>query len=312
MNHTMFELNGRIGHENGLTCRQLAEDSHPLQIKITGNAEGYPLHLATNFVNKALKLEPSETTLLLEHAVVTERSVPVLYCYPKSDTPLPTVLFIHGMTGDKVMDLDKGIQLAQNGFFVVLIDVRWHGERKHPQFHSYFYDNDKQTNCRRFFETIHETVEDVIALLDHVQKDSRVDPNRLGMSGISMGGYISFATAARDRRIKAIAPMIASPDWNVNTESLDPNEYVPELQSLVNFHNPMNHYQRLYSIPLLVQNGVIDRVINISGVRKLHQLVTQECGELPKGYIYIEYPEVGHTATSEMLNQMVTFFRSYL
>ncbi|MBT2487294.1 CocE/NonD family hydrolase [Streptomyces sp. ISL-96] len=54
---------------------------------------------------------------------------------------------------------------------------------------------------------------------DYVVKDGAGDP-RLGMIGGSYGGTIQMATAANDRRLDALVPLIT---WNDLAHSLDPN-----------------------------------------------------------------------------------------
>lgn len=51
------------------------------------------------------------------------------------------------------------------------------------------------------------TVEDVSALIDWALANTRADPNRIGVSGISYGAGTSLLAAARDPRIKAVAAL---------------------------------------------------------------------------------------------------------
>jgi dienelactone hydrolase len=51
-------------------------------------------------------------------------------------------------------------------------------------------------------------VTDTIRAIDYLQTRPDVDPERIGMMGISMGGMNTWLTAAADPRVKVAVPCI--------------------------------------------------------------------------------------------------------
>lgn len=65
------------------------------------------------------------------------------------------------------------------------------------------------------------TVEDVSALIDWALDNTRADPERIGVSGISYGAGTSLLAAARDPRIKAVAALSGWADLQASLYSHD-------------------------------------------------------------------------------------------
>jgi predicted acyl esterase len=65
------------------------------------------------------------------------------------------------------------------------------------------------------------TVEDVSALIDWALDNTRADPAKIGVSGISYGAGTSLLAAARDPRIKAVAALSGWADLQASLYSND-------------------------------------------------------------------------------------------
>ncbi|MBU3114747.1 alpha/beta hydrolase family protein [Clostridium lacusfryxellense] len=312
MKSKKFIVTGILNNENSFSCKGYEDDNEILNVTSSRDTDSYELKLGTEFLMQYLENKTNDVELILEHNIVTSGEIPVLYCYPKSDKPLPVVIFAHGMFGDKIIDLHRGIVLAQEGFFVVLADARFHGERIVENYSQYFYENDKVVNCKKFLEVIKGTSEDISKVIDNLKDDRRVDLNRIGMSGISMGGYVTFLTLANDDRIKVAAPMLSSPDWVFNTEKIEQDKYDEELKEIIKINNPINNYKRIASIPLLIQNAIDDPTISINGVRQLIQTINKDHSEIEQKYSLIEYPNIGHEVPDIMIDRIIQWFKKYL
>jgi dipeptidyl aminopeptidase/acylaminoacyl peptidase len=142
------------------------------------------------------------------------------------------------------------------------------------------------------------TCEDISALLDHLRDDPRVDTGRAGITGISQGGFVSFLAITMDKRIKAAAPIIGSPDLECRFGSSRPfEEHSAEVQELVRRYSPLRNFERMPPAALFIQNGADDEVVPVSGVRKLHEKLHPLYAGMPDRYAYREYPGVGHSDT---------------
>ncbi|GMV83953.1 MAG: hypothetical protein AMXMBFR7_51370 [Planctomycetota bacterium] len=98
-----------------------------------------------------------------------------------------------------------GEQLAQRGFVVTLIHERGFGERR-----DYFGSSDPCNAAAELAMTIGLTlprlhIADLHLAYDFVRTFAGVDGNRIGLTGLSGGGTLTYLTAAFDERFKAAA-----------------------------------------------------------------------------------------------------------
>jgi dienelactone hydrolase len=142
--------------------------------------------------------------------------VPVLLVKPATTTGrLPAVIVLHGTGGSKDKVLDWLTDLARRGIVGVAIDARYHGDRAggakgkeayeaaitrawrskpgEPQEHPFYYD----------------TVWDLWRTVDVLRMRPDIDPARIGMLGISMGGIETWLAAAADERVAVAVPAIS-------------------------------------------------------------------------------------------------------
>jgi len=99
------------------------------------------------------------------------------------------ILFHHGFTGMKERNYVWSIPLAMNGFTVLAIDARGHGESIDKEF--------KKID-------ILGILSDVKNEIDYLEKLEDVDPNRLIMMGHSMGCIATLTSGYQDKRLKKI------------------------------------------------------------------------------------------------------------
>jgi dienelactone hydrolase len=153
--------------------------------------------------------------------------VPILVLRPSEpDGRYPTVIVLHGTSGNKASQTPFMIELVRRGIIGVAIDARYHGDRSGgaegaaayvaaitrawrtpagaPQEHPFYYDT-----CWDLWRTI-----------DYLQTRDDVDPDRLGMIGFSMGGIETWLAASVDDRIKVAVPAISvqSFRWSLENE----------------------------------------------------------------------------------------------
>jgi len=158
----------------------------------------------------------------------TIERMPVLLVKPATsdETRRPVVIVMHGTGGNKESFRGWLEEFARQGIIGVSIDARYHGERSggtkgsdayvaaitkawqtpagQPREHPFYYD----------------TCWDLWRLLDVLQARPDIDPNRIGMMGISMGGIQTWLAAAVDDRVQAAAPLIGvqSFRWSLDND----------------------------------------------------------------------------------------------
>ena len=130
----------------------------------------------------------------------------------------PAAIILHGTGGKKEGNLPMLKRLAEKGFLAVAIDGRFHGERGTPADYN-------AAITKAFAEggshpLYYDTVWDVMRLVDYLQSRADVDPQRIGLMGISKGGIETWLTAAADPRIAVAIPCISlqSFQWGLEHE----------------------------------------------------------------------------------------------
>ena len=173
---------------------------------------------------KTISEPHSSGGLITEHlSIATERKgdgsierMPMLIVRPEKTTGrLPAVIVLHGTGGNKESYRGFCGELAKRGLVAIAIDARYHGERipggahgnqeyvaaitrawrakpGEPQEHPFYFD----------------TCWDLWRLIDYLQTRDDVDPQRIGMYGVSMGAIEIWLAASVDERVGVVVPAI--------------------------------------------------------------------------------------------------------
>ena len=300
-----FSVNGTA--RDGGTVSVTSSDAG-LSLKAKGAADGLALDIAMEIVKQGIRRKGTKRAIVVEHARLTPAGIPSLVVFPKGAENLPVVVFVHGHSGSKIGSIGPALLLAEAGFLCVAIDARFHGERRPEDFEK----RSRIDFVGSFLKAIKGTTTDVSRIIDALASDPRADVERVGMAGISMGGFITFHAAVKERRIKAAVPLIGTPDFQVF-------EGRPELFALseklvldLRKSSPLLSYEKLAGKALLVQNGAADKIVPVAGARKLDRKLTALGKKRPITYRYIEYPDLGHDVPDVMLEETVRWFAEHL
>lgn len=156
----------------------------------------------------------------------TVERVPVLTVSPAdAKGKRPAIIVLHGTGGSKSGETNWLEEFARQGIVGVAIDARYHGDRSggtkgsaayvsaitkawrtpagQPMEHPFYYD----------------TVWDLWRLVDVLSDRPDIDPARIGMLGISMGGIQTWLAASVDDRVKVAAPLIAVQSFRWSLEN---------------------------------------------------------------------------------------------
>jgi dienelactone hydrolase len=247
--------------------------------------------------------------------VVRERKISdiaLIEAYGNDGKPRkPMVIIYHGYTANREQLIIHAYRLAKEGFVVVLPDAYNHGDRRI-----------EGTVCD-LFEAIEKSTQDINVIIDSYAENNLVDIERVGLTGYSMGGCITYNyLIQKDRRISAAVPIIATPDWvalistNSGKEILKStnvknDEDLERLKGEIGKIQPMEKYQLMSGIPIKILNGEIDAIIPVEGVKKLHELLEPEYEDKEDISIKI-YPGVGHAITPDMIDDTNAWFIKHL
>jgi pimeloyl-ACP methyl ester carboxylesterase len=109
-------------------------------------------------------------------------------------------------------------------------------------------------------------VRDAHAALDFVLSRADLDPKRVGVLGMSLGGVAGSYLASERAEIRSLALVSAFTSWGTVA-----NDHVPILGRLLvrPGHDPLDAVAKLGARPLLLLHGEQDRVVPVSHSRQL-------------------------------------------
>lgn len=184
---------------------------------------------ATDF-KPSFQSTKTDSVLIEKGYIYSEASekIPILIYKPVHGKSFPVVICLHGTGGSKEGDEIKNYlyEFSKRGMMGVAIDARYHGERIPGG-----ADGSKQyveaiTRAWKAKDPKHQehpfyfdTAYDLWRLTDYLVTRPDVQPNRLGMMGISMGGIQTWLAAAVDSRIKVAIPDIAVQSFKWSLEN---------------------------------------------------------------------------------------------
>lgn len=129
-----------------------------------------------------------------------ETGVPVLVFRARGPGKRPAVILLPGQGGSKEGLLDFSCRLAREGFVAVAQDPFRHGERRD------FSKENKGNHYQNLAEFVTVSAEEVGKVIKYLKTRKDIVPGSIGVSGFSMGGYITMFAGCLHRDIKALVP----------------------------------------------------------------------------------------------------------
>jgi dienelactone hydrolase len=142
------------------------------------------------------------------------------YLPKDSAKPRPTILYLCGHSphrlGAKFQYQDRAIGFASHGFACLVLDTLEFGEV--AGIHHGTHDLNMWHWLSLGYTPAGVEVWNAMRALDYLETRPEVDRQRLGLTGISGGGAMTWYTAAVDERIAAAAPVCSAFTWGSQAE----------------------------------------------------------------------------------------------
>ena len=134
------------------------------------------------------------------------------YVPPSPAGPLPAILYVCGHSphplGAKWSYQDRAAWFAANGYACLVLDTLEFGEV--AGIHHGIHDLNMWSWLSLGYTPAGTEVWNAIRALDYLETRPEVDKRRIGMTGISGGGAVTWFTAAVDERVAAAAPVCST------------------------------------------------------------------------------------------------------
>jgi dienelactone hydrolase len=140
--------------------------------------------------------------------VTENNTVPADYYLPKgaADGPRrPAVIVLHILNGNYELERMLCAALATRGVPALMFKLPYYGERSPP-------GEQARRHPKLFIEAMPQGIEDCRRTIDVLAARPEVDPQRIGVTGISLGGIVAATAAGVDARLHRTALLLAGGD----------------------------------------------------------------------------------------------------
>lgn len=152
----------------------------------------------------------------------------------------PAILHVHGNAGNVLYHESFSSFLTAAGFHVLLFDYRGYGR------------SDEGSMNRKNLSI------DTRAALSYLMSRDDVDPDRVGVFGVSLGGPFALDATVNEPRVRAIATLSTFSSWRGVAKDMAGIGSVLIRPGL----DPMDLVGDLKTRPYLIMHGVSDQVVN--------------------------------------------------
>jgi cephalosporin-C deacetylase-like acetyl esterase len=123
------------------------------------------------------------------------------YFQPAGDGPFPACVVLHILGGDFLLAETVASHLARNGVAALFVKMPYYGPRRGKNSPKRMISEDP----RQSVAGMTQAVLDIRRATAWLAERSEVDPKRLGITGISLGGIMSALAAAGEPRLEYVA-----------------------------------------------------------------------------------------------------------
>lgn len=263
-----------------------------------GVPERFRLEAATfAFEREDLRATPgySVSALRFPSPVVTpdpvNNTVHAEYFLPNGEGKRPAVVVLHILGADFALSRYLAARLADRGVAALFVKLPYYGERRPADGSKRFLSVD----IERSMASMRQGVCDVRRAAAWLASRPEIDPGRLGVTGISLGGIVASLAASVDPTLNQTALLLAGGDlaeilWTMPEAQRYRDLWTArgktkaDLAKLTGPLDPLAYADRLKTKRVLMIAGKVDEVIPPSSARALWNAAGQppilwyECG----------------------------------
>jgi dienelactone hydrolase len=215
------------------------------------------------------------------------------YFRPHAEGRRPAVVVLHILGADFALSRYLAARLADRGVAALFVRLPYYGERRPAGGQKRFLSAD----IERSVTSMRQAVCDVRRAVAWLACRPEIDPGRIGVTGISLGGIVAALAASADPAIDRAALLLAGGGiadilWEMPEPEavryrrlwLESGRTKADLEALTAPLDPLTYAGRLVGRPVLMIAGNTDEVIPPRAVRALWEragrppIVWYDCG----------------------------------
>ncbi len=235
--------------------------------------------------------------------------LPTYHLFRDDDRPRPLVVYGHGYRGSVRNHVERLYMLADAGFYAFALEAEHHGLRADLESLRLLDSSRNSHSADLFFTLLLQQSAEIAKCLEAMAAEpgSPADLARVGVLGVSMGGYLAFHLAAQEERVKVICPLLASPKWRFE-DSWSGTGLTPETEARTLAASPHRRPEAYRGKAIQMHNGTADKLIPIAGARRLWRDLSARDDCTVELYTYKE----DHEVQPPMLRRSLAFLRRHL
>lgn len=248
----------------------------------------------------------------IESSMIQE--IPCMLVVEEGAADLPAVIIAHGFTMDRYEGMYLAVRLAEKGFAAITFDLHRHGQRYDGFLERIGSDVDFGYAV---FGIIKNSFHDLEKIIHHFRSDSRIDMERLGLTGISLGANLCYYSLANGPDIKVAVPILGSPQFTellcYNMEKSE-QDFIDDEKDLLNFVREMDPGRALLTAEpraLLMINASKDEEIPAEFAAAFYRSIERKYSGKDIPVEYFEADEF-HYVSREMKSSAIEWFEKYL
>jgi dienelactone hydrolase len=215
-------------------------------------------------------------------------TIPALVYKPKDTSgKKPAVILVHGYPQRKEEFPGFKALMVKAGYIVISFDVLSHGERRIVADTGSDVFNAIGYSLAIGKPLLGMCVWDIMRVVDYLQTRDDVDPNRIGIIGLCMGGQQVWYSGALDERLKVCVVVCGTSTYEAMVLEMTTYHshclftYVP---NILRYGDTQDVLALIAPRPLLIMNNYNDTWFPVSGYRKV-------CRELERVYKALGVPD---------------------
>jgi len=190
------------------------------------------------------------------------------YFHPDAAGRRPAVVVLHILGADFALSRYVCARLAQRGVAALFVKLPYYGERRPAGGQKRFLSADME----RSVLSMRQGVCDVRRAIAWLAGRDEVDPGKLGVTGISLGGIVASLAAEMDPTIRRAGLLLAGGNlarilWEMPEAAryralwIESGRTLADLKALTDPFDPVTHAGRLKGKHVLMIAGKVDEVI---------------------------------------------------
>lgn len=259
----------------------------------------------TSLNQATTELEQLKSAIIVDNIKIGK--IGVMEVYKNDGKSKPLVIVQHAINAKRQDVIKSAYRYAEAGYFVVAPDLYAHGDRKAEDKRELVMQG--AVNTSKSYDSI----------IEYYIADPRCNTDKFGITGYSLGGMVAFHYAAYGTyRPTAVAPCISTPNWQDLEKTYLLDTIIPtgdasqdgdaakikNAKKVLSENSPINNYDKMKDIHILMQNGGDDNILDAKGVTELYYLLSP----LGTDITLMIHEKQGHIVPDNNIENIVDFF----